>query len=134
MRISSAFPSDYLKAADLQGRAVTVTIARVSMQDMNGEPKPILYFEGKERGMVLNKTNATKISEMFGDETDNWIGEEVILYEAMVEFQGKTVPAIRVRLAPRKRNGDSDGDRLERASRPKTQPPEPGPFENDVPF
>lgn len=124
MRISSAFPSDYLKASDLQGRAVTVTMSHVTMVDLNGEPKPVLHFQGKERGMILNKTNANKITEMFGDDTENWEGGEVILYEAMVDFQGKTVPAIRVRLAPRKVNGgrrdnDSDGDRLEHASRPR---------------
>jgi hypothetical protein len=31
MRISSAFPSDYLKASDLQGRQVTVSMARVAI-------------------------------------------------------------------------------------------------------
>ena len=101
MKISSAFPSEYLRASDLQGHTVTVTMSHVSMQDLNGDPKPILHFQGKDRGMVLNKTNANKIAEMFGDDTDNWSGGQIILYEAMVEFQGKTVPAIRIRLAPR---------------------------------
>lgn len=102
MRISSAFPSDYLKASDLQGRAVTVTLSRVTMGEIGGDLKPILYFQNKEKGMVLNKTNANKISEIFGDDTDTWEGGEVTLYEAMVEFQGKTVPAIRIRMPPRK--------------------------------
>ena len=123
MKISSAFPSEYLKASDLQGHAVPVKMSHVTMVDLNGEPKPVLHFQGKERGMILNKTNANKITEMFGDDTDDWEGGEVILYEAMVDFQGKTVPAIRIRMAPRKvnnsrQNNDSDGDRLERASRP----------------
>lgn len=125
MKISSAFPSDYLKAADLQGRTVTVKMSRVAMQDMNGEPKPILYFEGKDKGMVLNKTNANKIVEMFGDDTDKWTGEAIVLYEAMVEFKGDTVAAIRVRMAPR--NGN------------KPQPPlapaqEGGAYNDDIPF
>lgn len=102
MKISSAFPSEYLKASDLQGHAVPVKMSHVTMVDLNGEPKPVLHFQGKERGMILNKTNANKITEMFGDDTDDWEGGEVILYEAMVDFQGKTVPAIRIRMAPRK--------------------------------
>jgi hypothetical protein len=102
MRISNAFPSDYLKAADLQGRNVTVIISHVEMKEIGGEPKPILFFVGKEKGMVLNKTNASKIAEIFGDETDGWQGGEVVLYEAMVDFQGKTVAAIRIRVAPRR--------------------------------
>ncbi len=126
MRISAAFPSDYLKAVDLQGRSITVTMARVDMQDLNGDPKPILYFQGKERGLVLNKTNANKIAEIYGDDTDNWIGEEIILYEAMVEFQGKTVAAIRVRLAPR--NGKKQSP-----IHPLPPPDDPG-YSDDVPF
>jgi hypothetical protein len=102
MRISSAFPSDYLKAADLQGRQVTVTMSHVDMKEIGGEPKPILFFVGKEKGMVLNKTNANKIAEIFGDDTDDWKGGEIVLFESQVDYQGKTVAAIRVKVAPRK--------------------------------
>ena len=126
LRISAAFPSDYLKAADLMGRAVTVIMSHVDMATIGDGHKPILYFQGKEKGMVLNKTNAKKISEMFGDNTDDWTGGEIILYEAMVEFQGNTVPGLRVRLAPRKAAGhmvngqrssvrDTDAERHEAA-------------------
>lgn len=101
MRISAAFPSDYLKAADLGGRQIMVTMSHVAMNDIGGEPKPILYFDGKEKGIVLNKTNANKIAELFGDDTEDWKGQQIVLYEAMVDFQGRTVAAIRVRAAPK---------------------------------
>lgn len=97
MRISSAFPSNYLKAADLQERNVKVVMDRVEMEDIGGDHKPILYFQGKDKGMVLNKTNANNIAIAYGDDTDGWEGKEIVLFEAMVDFQGKTVPAIRVR-------------------------------------
>jgi hypothetical protein len=104
MRISAAFPSEFLRAADLNGKTVTVTMASVSMRDIGGgEPKPVLFFEGKDKGMVLNKTNASKIAELFGDDTEEWTGGQIALYEAMVSFQGNTVPAIRVRVAPNKK-------------------------------
>ena len=51
MRISGAFPSPYLKAADLQGRRVPVKILRVEMQDFGDEAKPVVYFEGKSKGL-----------------------------------------------------------------------------------
>jgi arabinogalactan endo-1,4-beta-galactosidase len=102
MQISEAFPSNYLKAADLQGRNALVTIARTEYEMIGNDKKLILYFQGKEKGMVLNKTNANNISQIYGDETDDWKGGEIILFEAMVDFQGKTVPAIRVKAAPRK--------------------------------
>lgn len=97
MRISGAFPSDYLKAADLQGRNVRVIMSHVEMKDIGGDHKPILFFQGKDKGMVLNKTNANNISAVYGDDTDDWNGKELILFETMVDFQGKSVPAIRVR-------------------------------------
>jgi arabinogalactan endo-1,4-beta-galactosidase len=102
MRISDAFPSNYLKASDLQGRNVTVTISHVDMETLGQDTRPVLYFKGKEKGLVLNKTNATNIAQMYGDDTEDWSGGEVILYEAMVDFQGKTTPAIRVRVPPRR--------------------------------
>lgn len=101
MRISSAFPSDYIKASDLEGRKFRVKIATVKMERLGDDEKPILYFVGAKKGMVLNKTNAKKISEVYGEETKDWVGAEIILFEAMVDFKGDTVPAIRVSAEPR---------------------------------
>jgi hypothetical protein len=102
MRISAAFPSTYLKAADLQGRTVPVAIDRVELEEIGGEHKPILYFQGKDKGLVLNKTNANNIAAVYGDDTDDWIGGGIQLFPTMVDFQGRSVEAIRVRVAPRK--------------------------------
>jgi hypothetical protein len=96
MRISSAFPSQYLKAADLGGRRIKVSISHVGMEDLGGDLKPILYFISKEKGLVLNKTNANAISQAYGDDTDAWSAQIIELYEATVEFQGRQVQAIRV--------------------------------------
>ena len=97
MNINDAFPGTYLKADDLKGKEPTVTIDRVAMEDIGGEHKPVLYFQGKDRGMVLNKTNSTNIASMYGPETDAWTGKIVTLFTAHVDFQGKTVPAIRIK-------------------------------------
>lgn len=102
MRISGAFPSDYLKAHDLQDQKVLVKMSRVEMRDIGDEVKPVLFFEAKDKGLVLNKTNSNTISAVYGDETDDWIGELVVLYETTVEFQGKRVAAIRCLVPPRK--------------------------------
>lgn len=96
MKISSAFPSTYLKASDLQGRRVKVQMSHVNMEDLGGDLKPILFFVGKDKGLVLNKTNTNAIVAVYGDDTDNWHGNTIELYEAQVDFQGRTVAAIRV--------------------------------------
>lgn len=104
MNINTTFPSKFLKASDLAGTTPTVTISHVSVEEVGRQKEslPVVYFAGKEKGCVLNKTNGRMIASIAGtDETDEWVGVAVQLYTAMVEFQGESVEAIRVR-APKK--------------------------------
>ncbi len=80
MDITGAFPSDYLRGLDLQGREVTVVISHVVVEQLGGEPKPIIYFQGKDKGMVLNKTNANVISHVYNEETENWKGRQIVIF------------------------------------------------------
>jgi hypothetical protein len=106
MNVNEIFPSNYLKAADLKGAQPRVTIATVVMETLgqgaDAQQRPVIYFEGQEKGLVANKTNMNAIATVFGDETDDWAGAEIVLYETMVDYQGKTTPAIRVKIPPRK--------------------------------
>jgi hypothetical protein len=102
MRISNAFPSEYLRPADLQERQVTVKMSRLEIREVGDDKKPVLFFEGKDKGLVLNKTNAQTISTVYGNETDGWEGGVIVLYETMVEFQGTRRPGIRCLVPPRR--------------------------------
>jgi len=100
MRVSQAFPSKYLKAEDLGGlgQEVQVTVARVSMEQLDNEQKMIVHFyEYGDKGLVLNKTNANSLVQMFGDETDQWTGMGFLVFSTMVDFKGVQTPAIRVK-------------------------------------
>jgi hypothetical protein len=102
MNINDAFPSNYLKASDLGEAQPVVTIDRVEMEPVgrSKEMKPVVYFAGKQKGMVLNKTNSKKIAEIASSpDTDEWHGVAVKLYATEVDFQGETVEAIRVKAA-----------------------------------
>jgi len=91
--------SDYLKADDIKGKGdVTVQIEGIGTKDFDDGSKLVLSFVGKEKSLVLNKTNASIIAEMLGNDTDDWPGGNIDLYAARVEFSGKIVDAIRVRL------------------------------------
>jgi hypothetical protein len=101
--INAAFPSAYLKASDLGGRTVMVTIDRVEFEPVGPEKtmKPILYFVGKEKGLVLNKTNANKIMQLTSSPvTEEWQGFAVAIYPTETSYQGDTVECIRVKPAP----------------------------------
>lgn len=102
MRISEAYPTKYISAPDLQGRNVAVVIDRVEMEKVGDDTKPVVYFQGKEKGLVLNKTNANAIAAGYGDETNDWSGGELELFSIMTDFQGKPVEAVRCRLPLRK--------------------------------
>ena len=63
VNIHNVFPSKYLKAGDLDGHAVAVTISHIAMEEVGqGDVKPVLFFAGKEKGLVLNKTNGGVIA------------------------------------------------------------------------
>ena len=101
MKIGEMFESKYLKAADLQNREHTVVMNMVAIENVGQEDKPenkpVLYFQGASKGMVLNKTNAEQIAMYYGDDTDKWAGQSLILFTMMVPFNGQNVPAVRVR-------------------------------------
>jgi hypothetical protein len=100
MELSEAFPSNFLQATDLKNRNITVTIARYDREEIGRDKriKPILYFHGARKGLVLNKTNARAIANSYGTNLDKWIGRQIILYPRMVDFGGEEVLAIRVRI------------------------------------
>ena len=97
--INSVFGGGFLKAEDLQGRNVKVKINKVEVKQFDDGDKLIVHFEGKDKALVCNKTNASIIAEVTGkNDTDDWLGESIWLVTKKVEFQGKLVPAIRVAL------------------------------------
>jgi hypothetical protein len=100
MRISDSFPSKYLKADDLNKREVKVIVEHVEKQEINGEEKPVIFFQGKKPGLICNKTNQKIIVHAWGDETDKWHGLEMTLCPTTVDFQGKSVSTIRVKPSP----------------------------------
>ncbi|HEY2979923.1 MAG TPA: hypothetical protein VGJ22_01975 [Anaerolineales bacterium] len=98
--INDVFPSNYLKASELKGSQVVVTIDRVEFEAVgrDKEMKAVLHFAGKTKGLVLNKTNARKITEITGSAlTEEWRGSAIVLYPTETEFGGETVECIRIR-------------------------------------
>ena len=64
----------------------------------DGKQKPVIYFRGKEKGLVCNATNYDVIADAYGDETDDWAGQPIELYPTKVPFKGQLTDAIRVRI------------------------------------
>ena len=92
VKISEAFPSKYVRAAEiaaLRDQSVEVVMDRVEMEVVgsgadDGMPKPVLYFTGKAKGLVLNKINAAAIVAIYGDDTTAWKGQPLLLYQQLL--------------------------------------------------
>jgi hypothetical protein len=86
--ISDVYPSKWLNHADLQGKAVRVAISEAIVEDVRQrdgttQPKVVLSFDGKQKRLILNKTQATDLSRILGtDVFDSWPGNTVVLSHA----------------------------------------------------
>lgn len=102
MNIEDAFPSKYLSAADIRDDEPIVTIGTVGFENVGDDRRLVIHFQEMEKPMICNKTNAKRIAYIVNNnETDNWIGKQVKLYEEMVDFQGAIKPAIRIKAPPK---------------------------------
>lgn len=131
MKVSDVFPSKYIKAADLQGRSHSVVISHSDIEQIGSDRKLVIYFQGRQKGLVTNKTNADRISFLYGQEIDDWQGREIVLYPELATFQGKTDFAVRVR-APEKK----PESRAPQPVHPQAQqePPVRADFDEEIPF
>lgn len=93
-KTNDIYASPWLKAEDLQGRTVQVKIAGASIeqlpqQDGSKQPKVVVSFVGKQKKLILNKTQHTTLCKLTGsDDTDDWRGVNVFLSPG-VSAQGK---------------------------------------------
>ncbi len=104
--IRDAFPSRFLKEADLPDEGAVVTIESAEYEEVNTTDhteKIVVRFPGWAKGLPLNKTNGESIATIVGsEETDDWIGHAIKLIKARVDFNGQRVGTIRIDPPPRK--------------------------------
>jgi hypothetical protein len=79
------YPGRFLKAGELHGKKVTVTIASADVEELIGENnekkiKAILSFEGKSKKLVACKTVGICIKAMFGSKLADWVGKRITLF------------------------------------------------------
>jgi hypothetical protein len=102
----SAFGS-FLKQEDLQGKSPKAVIASVDLEEVKDpdsgkvEKKLVMHFVGKDKALILNRTNCEALEEICGtDDYGAWVGHPVVLYiDPTVKFGGKTVGGLRIRSA-----------------------------------
>lgn len=103
MKATTMIPSRFLKKEDVEPRRL-VTITKlteenVAPENQAAEVKWVMHFRELSKPLVLNSTNINACVQALGtDETDDWIGKQVVLYnDPNVSFGGKIVGGIRIR-------------------------------------
>lgn len=83
--VSQLFPSQWLSADDLTGRAVVVQIAAVTFEDVRqydgrSERRAVVSFERAHKRLILNKTQAQAIAAILHSEAfADWPGQKIQL-------------------------------------------------------
>jgi hypothetical protein len=98
--------------------------------------KFIVRFEETEQALIANMTNSRIIAGLYGDDTDDWIGQRITLYPTETQFNGRMVPAIRVRSKPpqAKRPAPARAAAPRRPGRPAQPMTQEEADADDVPF
>lgn len=98
--------SDNIKAEDIGNNMWTMTIksADVKSFDNGAERKIVLTFHEWDKSLPLNVTNARAIADMYGHNSNAWVGRQIMLFSMPVKFQDRMVNAVRIR-APAQHGG-----------------------------
>lgn len=97
------FDNKWVKAWDLGGRDVTVTITKVEagvLENAKARKKdraPIVWFKGAKKPLALNRTNAKSVAAIYGNDTTEWVGKSITIYPTKTQFGSEEVDCIRVR-------------------------------------
>jgi hypothetical protein len=104
-KVSDVFQSNYLQAdtdiLDFEdgGTVLRIKDGTIETFKNNGkeEDKIVLSFHGTDKRLVVNKTNANTLTDLFkSDDTDDWLDRLVKLYAKDVEYQGTMTRGIRI--------------------------------------
>lgn len=102
MKKAEAFPSRFISSGDITD-PVMVTIESLVKEEITGEKGPeeviVMYFRDKKKGFILKPTNWNTIEAVYGDDSDLWLGKQIILYfDPNITFGRKRTGGIRVRM------------------------------------
>jgi hypothetical protein len=103
MHYRELYISTHLQATEFNGRVPTFTIARIEVSQLPSlrvegaeETKGVIFFREITRGWVMNRTNVECLKEMFGKETNDWLGKRVTLRAEDVQVGKRKDMGIRI--------------------------------------
>ena len=118
MKRSQAFKSKYLRGSELEGELeLIIRDVRMVQIDPNDDAPKVVVFFNDGSPLILNSGNWNTIEEMYGDDSDQWIGKKIrVWFNPAVEYQGRRVGGIRVRTQTEMPEGWSKSKLVEKAA------------------
>lgn len=95
---------NHFKASEIEA-PINATISNVTLETLDGVQKMVLQFVELVQSVVLNKTNSVCLIGAYGEDTDRWIGKPVQITQEPVNFKGRVVPGLRLRVPPKATRG-----------------------------
>jgi hypothetical protein len=91
----------YLKGEHLEGKAYTVTIRAVEIEETHPRPgqvqlAPVAYFKETKKGLVLTPTNQDALARLFGDDITGCIGKPIVIKAEQMRVAGNDRLPIRI--------------------------------------
>jgi hypothetical protein len=88
---NNQFGSKWFKAIDLNGQVVQLKIGKVENvyvkeKDGSTREKMAIYFNGVDKPLILNPTNANRLAGAFGKAPNGWFGKTVEVYSETTTF------------------------------------------------
>lgn len=103
MNINELTSSKFLKKDDFPEPALC-TITKVTKENVakpteDKKIRGIMFFDGYDKGLVLNATNLKRAAAAFeSTDTDDWLMKNIVVYyDPNVEFGGDIVGGLRLR-------------------------------------
>lgn len=92
-RLEDMLESNYIQKTDLK-QPTRLTVAGCERKDVGQEGKPemkwVVSFDGGWKPLILNVTNTNAFFGTLGDDSDEWRGKQIVLFnDQSVEYQGK---------------------------------------------
>jgi hypothetical protein len=87
MDMERAIPSPWFSASDFDSVGKEFTIGNVMMQQVQAQFKPVIFFQGQEKALILNGTTNKVLIGLYGKESNAWTGKKIVLYSYMGQPQ-----------------------------------------------
>lgn len=105
VKVAKFITAQYMSAkngGEFNGKTLTIDSCFSSLVGQEGQEKDklLVRFKESEKPLVLNQTNIAILTAAYGDDTDSWINNKVVLNLVTVMYNGS--PTLGIQLNPKK--------------------------------